>query len=208
MLKRLTLLGAILAGVAPATAQPIIDYDRFPTPYISAPISDPKTGDTYQLSAIALNGSVEAVMLQDVHDGVAGFVEGTYLIPLNLSDASTLETRINGSVAISWGCFACGRSHSRTTATVAFRDGTLKVVGYDHVYVDRMVPAVISCSVNLLNGRFVIEADDKDRQTGNGTDRAYPMQSLTYDAGFKAPQACDRMQKYDEDWLDQNYPDR
>lgn len=208
MLKRLLTIGAILFGVAPATAQPIIDYDRFPTPYISVPISDSETGRAYQLSAVALNASVEAVMLQYVSDGVARFAEGTYLIPLNLSDAPTLETRTNGSVAISWGCFACGRSHIRTTATVAFRDGVLKVVGYDHAYFDRMVPAAFSCSVNLLNGRFMIEAGDKDRQEGKGADRAFPMQSLTHDAGFQAPHACERMLKYDEDWLNQNYPDQ
>lgn len=136
--------------------------------------------------------------------GTNGFeLRETLIIPANYADTDTLEILPNGSLKVSWGCFACGRSHLLQAATLRWSEPGLQVIGYDYEYVDRIFGAALSCSVNLLTGRALIEAHGVERQERTADLRALPAQDFDWEQG---PPICAALERYDDSFLEQHYP--
>ena len=85
------------------------------------------------------------------------------------------------------------------------QDGQLRVIGFDDSYADRIFAAVITCSVNLLNGDTIVEAIDVEKLNLTTDERSYSLAALPEDP---LPQVCrSAYARYDDDFMTRNYPD-
>lgn len=207
-LKNTWYVAALVAATAVfglrATAQPIIDESLFPAAKETLLVDVTGDGVPDRFDAFALNRSVDVVSFSIGYDGEEFFDRTTLLLPINLADSDSFIALENGSVQLSWGCFACGRYHSQSSVTVAWRDDGLRVVGFDYAVVDRIFAAVISCSVNLLNGKALVAAEDADVQNLSTSDRAFSLEALPLDY---SPEVCGAINKYDDKFMEKHFGD-
>jgi hypothetical protein len=204
LLKNLLLVAGLTLATS-AHSQPIIDYDAMPNPVQTALTDLDGDGELEATSVFALNDRYDIVTIRPFENRGDRDFDAAFVVPINQSDFDTLEIQANGNLRIYWGCFACGRYHSTSSVTVDARDGEIKVIGYDDSYADRIYAAVITCSVNLLTGDAIVQADDVDKQVLTTNERSYPLSALST-ATF--PQVCrSAYARYDEDFMVQNYPD-
>ena len=186
-------------------AQPIFDDEAFPQP--RQKISTDLNGDDIpdQVLVYALNRSFD-ILSYELGYGGGDFGEGeAFIVPINLSDFDSLALLPNGNVTLTWGCFACGRYHTRISRTLRLDKDRLQVIGYDQVYADRIYAAVFSCSVNLITGDAVVEADDVERITLTTPDRMSHLQDYVWES---TPKACDALRKYDDAFMEEHFRDK
>ena len=98
-----------------------------------------------------------------------------------------IEARSASSFAILSEQTGIGREPWQQVLTVAFRQGELRVAGFDHLFYDRLDPSHNGhCSVNLLTGRYRLtlgpgdEAPDILREGASGL-TAFPLAALAPD---------------------------
>jgi hypothetical protein len=130
-------------------------------------------------------------------------VDSAYILPANLSDFETVQKLPNGSISLGWGCFACGRNHSHYSVTIALKNDQLTVIGYDQTIIDRIYAAALTCSINYLTGKVVIEAIDVEKVKLKTNELPQPLQLYPFEM---APTACGGLAKYDDDFLTKHFP--
>ncbi|WP_039018967.1 hypothetical protein [Halocynthiibacter namhaensis] len=203
MLSRISIL--TVAAVFAATfvsAQPIITADLFPKPQqvLLADLTGDGVDDKLQI--YALNERFDVLSFAVSYGGRFRDNEAV-ILPINLSDLDSLERLPNGNIAIHWGCFACGRTHSHHSITIRYHNLQLQVIGYDFTSVDRIFAAAFSCSVNFLNGRAVIKAIEVDSREVPAS--AVPVSLAQFDFR-RQPIACDALDQYDDVFLEKHFP--
>ena len=196
----------LAAGIFLATgalAQPSIDYDAMPTPKQTLDIDLDGDGLLETASAFALNDHFDVLTIRFAVDNGDWDFNSAFIVPINLSDFDSLEALPNGNLRINWGCFACGRYHIKSSIVVDSRDGQVQVIGFENSYADRIYAAVITCSVNLLNGDTIVEAVDVETLNLSTHERSYPLSALPEDP---LPQVCTKAHaRYDDDFMSQHY---
>lgn len=198
-------LAAGITLAASAIAQPVIDENALPAPRQSVEIDLDGDGRTETASVYSLNDKYDVITIRAAAaNGDFDFDEG-FVLPINLADSDSLYALPNGNLRITWGCLACGRYHTQSSVTVDAHGGEIQVIGYDDTYADRLFAAVFSCSVNLLTGDVIVEADAIEQRTLTTDARSYPLADLRTSA---LPQVCvAAYARYDDNFMAKNFPD-
>ncbi len=158
--------------------------------------------------------AADAVLLLRAADGMADLVlyqgapeDGLHpliTLPASVSagplagSAPTLEARSDTSFAIVTQQTGFGRTPWTQVVTVAFRNGTYMVAGFDYDFYDRLdLSHYGGCSVNLLTGRFTLTLGPGDEapevhRAGPVGEAAFPLAALT--DGYWPP-ACDALMR-------------
>ncbi len=186
-------------------AQPIFEDETFPRPRQQVSIDLDGDGTPDRVLVYALNRSFD-ILSYELGYGADDFGEReAFIVPVNRSDFDSLALLPNGNVTLTWGCFACGRYHSHTSLTLRLMNDHLQVIGYDHTYADRMFAAVFSCSVNLITGKTIIEADDVERIVLKTPERTTHLKDYDFDS---TPKACGALRKYDDAFMEEHLGDK
>ena len=112
--------------------------------------------------------------------------------------APALESRGERGFAIVTQQTGFGRTPWTQAVTVAFRNGTYMVAGFDYDFYDRLdLSHYGGCSVNLLTGRFTLTLGPGDEapevhRAGPVGEAAFPLAALT--DGYWPP-ACDALMR-------------
>lgn len=185
-----------------SNAQPVFDEDSFPPPREQILVDLDGDGTSDRVLVYALNKSYN-ILSYELGLSSGGFDEReAFVVPVNMSDSDSLTQSNNGNVILNWGCFACGRYHSQTSLSLRLENGRLQVIGYDHVFADRIYAAVFSCSVNFITGDAVVEADDVELLMLSTPERTQPLRNYDWQA---APRACDALDKYDDAFNEEHF---
>ncbi|MBM2575106.1 hypothetical protein JQC91_02205 [Jannaschia sp. Os4] len=176
----------------------MIDRDALPRPRASVEVDLDGDGRPETAAVYALDDAHDVVTVRG--DGLLA----AFATPINLSDSPSLERMGNGNLRVSWGCFACGRTHATVSVVIDLRDGALRVIGWDWSLLDRIHAAALTCSANLLTGAVIVEAVGVDRQDLSTGERDRPVATL---AEQRAPDACtEGLARYDDAYLARHFP--
>lgn len=148
-----TVLLQAMASIA--AAQPIIDEDRLPTPWVVLETDLNADGQPDTLTAAPHSLDLDIVTVE------LGLARAPIVIPIwkNLTGEPGIVLTSPSTFDLRTGCFACGRYHSETLWRLAWRKGALIVAGYRDLSVDRLEAKVTICDVNLRTGRAEITVD-------------------------------------------------
>jgi len=184
------------------SAQPVIDTSLFPEPkqVLLADLTGDGVDDKLQI--FPLNERFDVLSFA-IGSGTRFRDEEAIILPINLSEWDSLEQLPNGNIAIHWGCFACGRTHDHYSVTVRYEDYQLQIIGYDTSYADRLYAAVFTCSVNFLSGRAIVKAVGVEKLELPSAIRPVPLAEFDFS---HHPPACDALQRYDEAFLEEHFP--
>ncbi|MBT2130561.1 hypothetical protein [Aliiroseovarius lamellibrachiae] len=184
--------------------QPIFDDEAFPKPRQALSTDLDGDGTPDRVLVYALNRSFDILSYELGYGGGDFGEREAFIVPVNLSDFDSLALLPNGNVTLTWGCFACGRYHTHISLTLRLDQDRLQVIGYDQYYADRIYAAVFSCSVNLITGKAVVEADDIEQVLLTTPERATHLQDYRFES---TPKACDALRKYDDAFMEEHFGD-
>ncbi|MGV6840425.1 MAG: hypothetical protein ACWA40_09560 [Planktomarina sp.] len=207
MLRILPILLALSWGQA-CLAQPIVDHDRIPSPWIEVIGDVNGDGQDDRLTSTPLNRYTDiiAIELGGAYglSNTADIPNHVIAMPANWSDFESIELRSNTSFTLRTGCFACGRTHSRIDFHIAYRGGQFIVAGYSQSTADRIFATVEICDVNLLTGVANVQFEDIV-QRYETTDRSFAMMDLKPDY---TPQICQKLDQFDDIFKESYIKDR
>jgi len=162
-----------------------------PQPRLTAALSGDWNGDgnpdAVLLYAHEYGMSDLVVMLGDGYQGLQPAIhlpEVVFSGPMG-GQSPGLEARSASSFAILSEQTGVGREPWQQAITIAFRQGELRVAGYDFLFYDRLDPSRNGhCSVNLLTGDFTLRYGPGNEApvtetAGRGDERAFPLSELT-----------------------------
>lgn len=190
---------ALLCTVGQAVcAQPLIQEDRIPSPWIEVIGDVNADGHEDRLRSTPLNQYTDIISIElgrayGLSD-TADMPDHIIAIPTNWSDFDSIERTSHSSFTISTGCFACGRYHSHIAYHIAYRNDHFVVAGYTKTAADRNYATVETCDVNLLTGKADIDFED-ETQHHTIQDRSFMIEDLTPEY---TPQICQKLDQFDD----------